>query len=105
MDETRDGRDIDLAHEPRVTIWNEHRHEKNDEHVAEIYPEGIHATLAGVMLAFTIPMERTPGRSDADCVSPLHRLEQLLHTPVGFLIVPIFGLTNAAVPVLGLCVG
>lgn len=63
---------------------------------------GIHATLAGVMLAFTIPMERTPGRSDADCVSPLHRLEQLLHTPVGFFIVPIFGLTNAAVPVLGL---
>lgn len=63
---------------------------------------GIHATLAGVMLAFAIPLERTPGRSDADCVSPLHRLERLLHTPVGFFIVPIFGLTNAAVPVLGL---
>jgi NhaA family Na+:H+ antiporter len=63
---------------------------------------GIHATLAGVMLAFTIPMESTPSRSDADCVSPLHRLEHALHLPVGFFIVPIFGLANAAVPVLGL---
>ncbi|KQM86662.1 sodium:proton antiporter [Sphingomonas sp. Leaf23] len=63
---------------------------------------GIHATLAGVMLALTIPMERTPARSDRDCVSPLHRLEQALHVPVGFLIVPVFGLANAAVPVLGL---
>ncbi|AXJ96475.1 MULTISPECIES: Na+/H+ antiporter NhaA [unclassified Sphingomonas] len=63
---------------------------------------GVHATLAGVMLAFTIPMDRTPSRSDADCASPLHRLERLLHLPVAFLVVPIFGLANAAVPVLGL---
>jgi NhaA family Na+:H+ antiporter len=63
---------------------------------------GVHATLAGVMLAFTIPMDRTPGRSDADCQSPLHRLEHGLHLPVAFLIVPVFGLANAAVPVLGL---
>ncbi len=63
---------------------------------------GIHATLAGVMLAFTIPMDATPARSDADCVSPLHQLEHWLHLPVGFIILPIFGLANAAVPVLGL---
>jgi len=63
---------------------------------------GIHATLAGVMLAFTIPMERTPARSDHDSISPLHRLEHKLHLPVGFLIVPVFGLANAAVPILGL---
>lgn len=63
---------------------------------------GIHATLAGVMLAFTIPMDCTPARPDADSMSPLHRLEHGLHLPVGFLIVPIFGLANAAVPVLGL---
>ncbi|MBX8844506.1 Na+/H+ antiporter NhaA [Sphingomonas melonis] len=66
---------------------------------------GIHATLAGVMLAFTIPMDRTPSRSDADCKSPLHRLEHLLHLPVAFLVVPVFGLANAAVPVLGLPAG
>jgi NhaA family Na+:H+ antiporter len=63
---------------------------------------GIHATLAGVMLAFTIPMERTPAHRDGDSNSPLHRLEHALHLPVGFLILPIFGLANAAVPVIGL---
>ena len=30
----------------RVTIWHEYRHEKHDEHVAEVYPEGIHGALA-----------------------------------------------------------
>lgn len=63
---------------------------------------GVHATLAGVVLALTIPMDRTPGTSDADCTSPLHRLEHALHLPVGFLILPIFALANAAVPVLDL---
>ncbi len=63
---------------------------------------GIHATVAGVVLALTIPMERTPAHSDAGVASPLHRLEHILHMPVGFLILPIFGLANAAVPILGL---
>lgn len=66
---------------------------------------GIHATIAGVLLAFTIPMTRTPARPDCEDDtrdSPLHRLEHALHKPVGFLIVPIFGLANAGVPVLGL---
>lgn len=63
---------------------------------------GVHATLAGVMLALTIPMECTPGRKDATATSPLHRLEHALHLPVGLLIVPVFGLANAAVPILGL---
>jgi NhaA family Na+:H+ antiporter len=66
---------------------------------------GIHATLAGVVLAFAIPMECTPGQPDANSISPLHRLEHLLHFPVGFLILPIFGLANAAVPILGLPAG
>ncbi|WP_129116902.1 ThuA domain-containing protein [Halegenticoccus tardaugens] len=30
----------------RVTIWNEYRHERENEAVAEIYPEGIHAAIA-----------------------------------------------------------
>ncbi|PXA97922.1 Na+/H+ antiporter NhaA [Nostoc sp. 3335mG] len=63
---------------------------------------GVHATLAGVMLALTIPMDRTPARSDSGCVSPLHRLEHGLHLPVAFIILPIFAMANAAVPVLGL---
>ena len=65
---------------------------------------GIHATLAGVMLAFTIPLDRTPGRSDGngDGTSPLRTLEHRLDRPVAFLVVPVFALANAAVPVLGL---
>ncbi len=66
---------------------------------------GIHATIAGVLLALTIPMTRTPARPDCEADtrdSPLHRLEHALHRPVGFLIVPLFGLANAGVPILGL---
>lgn len=63
---------------------------------------GVHATLAGVLLALTIPLDRTPARSDAEATSPLHKLEHLLHLPVGFLIVPIFGLANAGVRIVGL---
>jgi trehalose utilization protein len=47
VDETR--RDIELADGPRVTIWNEYRHEKSDEKVAEIYPQGIHGALAAML--------------------------------------------------------
>jgi trehalose utilization protein len=30
----------------RVTVWNEFRHEKKNEKVAQIYPEGIHGAIA-----------------------------------------------------------
>jgi NhaA family Na+:H+ antiporter len=67
-----------------------------------IYRSGIHATVAGVLLALTIPIDRTPSRSDGDAESPLHRLEHSLHMPVNFLIIPLFALANAGVPVLAL---
>jgi len=63
---------------------------------------GVHATLAGVMLALTIPLGTTPAKPDAHAKSPLHRLEHGLHLPVGFVILPIFGLANAGVAMLGL---
>lgn len=31
---------------PRVTVWNEYRHEKSDAAVAEVYPNGIHEAIA-----------------------------------------------------------
>ncbi|MBE3142558.1 MAG: ThuA domain-containing protein, partial [Planctomycetes bacterium] len=34
---------------PRVTIWNEFRHEKKNERVARIYPEGMHVTIANAL--------------------------------------------------------
>ncbi len=36
---------------PRVTVWNEYRHEKTDPAVAAIYPEGIHTTIASALVA------------------------------------------------------
>src|SRR3546814_7533445 len=39
---------------------------------------GVHATIAGVLAAMTIPLEKTPGAPDST-TSPLHRLEHALH--------------------------
>ena len=33
----------------RVTVWNEYRHERSDEEVAKVYPDGIHGTLAAAL--------------------------------------------------------
>jgi len=63
--------------------------------VAMLY-SGIHATLAGVVLAMTIPLATSRGRPDAPA-SPLHRLEHGLQPYVAFLVVPIFGFANAGV--------
>ena len=30
----------------RVTVWGEYRHERSEEHVASIYPDGMHVTIA-----------------------------------------------------------
>jgi NhaA family Na+:H+ antiporter len=56
---------------------------------------GVHATIAGVLLAFAIPFT---GKED-DAESPSHRLEHFLHKPVAFAILPVFALANTAVVV------
>ena len=56
---------------------------------------GIHATIAGVMLAFAIPFSA----KDDDTASPSHRLEHFLHKPVAFVILPIFALANTGIPI------
>ncbi|WP_313058165.1 Na+/H+ antiporter NhaA [Agrobacterium cavarae] len=68
-----------------------------------VFASGVHATLAGVMLALTIPLKLTPGTPEATPEeSPLHRLEHALHKPVAFIVVPIFGFANAGVSLSGL---
>lgn len=57
---------------------------------------GVHATIAGVALAMTIPLKPSKGAPD-DVESPLHRLEHALAPWVSFLIVPVFGFANAGV--------
>lgn len=62
---------------------------------------GVHATIAGVLAALTIPIRKTPGAPDA-IDSPLHRLEHALHPWSAFLIVPLFGFANAGVSLKGM---
>ncbi len=54
-----------------------------------MHHSGIHATIAGVLLAFTIPTNFSETE-----ISPLEKLEQRLHLPVNFLIMPLFALAN-----------
>jgi Na+:H+ antiporter, NhaA family len=54
---------------------------------------GVHATIAGVMLAFAIPYS---SKQDDD-ESPSHQLEHFLHKPVAYLILPIFALANTGI--------
>jgi NhaA family Na+:H+ antiporter len=61
-----------------------------------VLTSGVHATIAGVLLALTIPNAQTSEKPDHE-ISPLHRLEQALQMPVALLIVPIFGIANAGV--------
>ncbi|GLS28518.1 Na+:H+ antiporter, NhaA family [Mesorhizobium albiziae] len=63
-----------------------------------VLKSGVHATLAGVALALTIPLGRTPGVQDHPADSPLHTLEHALHKPVSFFVIPVFGFANAGVP-------
>lgn len=64
------------------------------------YLSGVHATVAGVLAALTIPLQPSPGAPD-DMRSPLHRLEHALQPWVAFVVVPIFGFANAGVPLRG----
>jgi NhaA family Na+:H+ antiporter len=56
-----------------------------------IYQSGIHATIAGVILALTIPTNK------GNKISPLEKLEHRLAKPVSFLIMPLFALVNTAI--------
>jgi NhaA family Na+:H+ antiporter len=55
---------------------------------------GIHATLAGVLVSFTIPARSSVADMSS---SPLHRLEHGLHPWVAWLVVPVFAFANAGV--------
>jgi len=68
-----------------------------------VLQSGVHATLAGVVLALTIPLRASPTRPD-DMESPLHKLEHGLQPWVTFLILPIFGFANAGVSFAGMSI-
>lgn len=62
-----------------------------------VLQSGVHATLAGVVLGFAIPLK---GKTD-DAPSPLKKMEHALHPYVSYLILPIFAFANAGVSLDG----
>ena len=58
-----------------------------------VLKSGVHATLAGVLIAFCVPMQDKEGHC------PLRELEHNLHGPVAFVILPVFAFVNAGLPV------
>lgn len=52
---------------------------------------GVHATIAGVLLAFAIPFHKV------DELNPSYKLQHFLHYPVAYIILPIFALANTAI--------
>lgn len=57
-----------------------------------VLKSGVHATLAGVFLAFFIPI-----KGEGDEPSPLKSLEHNLHSTVAFIVLPIFAFANAGI--------
>jgi len=57
-----------------------------------VLKSGVHATLAGVVLAFFIPI-----KGDEGDPSPLKSLEHNLHSTVAFIVLPIFAFANAGI--------
>jgi Na+:H+ antiporter, NhaA family len=55
---------------------------------------GIHATITGVLLALAIPSFSKPRKK-----SPSHRLQNMLHYPVPYVILPLFALVNTAIEI------
>lgn len=52
---------------------------------------GVHATIAGVLLAFAIPFHTLHRKN------PSYKLQHFLHKPVAFIILPVFALANTAI--------
>jgi NhaA family Na+:H+ antiporter len=63
-----------------------------------VLKSGVHATLAGVLIAFCIPMRDEQGKS------PLRELEHDLHSSVAFAILPIFAFANAGLSLAGMSI-
>lgn len=66
-----------------------------------VLQSGVHATLAGVAVAATIPLRVTRGKPE-DQTSPLLRLEHALSPIVAYAIVPLFAFANAGLDLRGM---
>jgi Na+:H+ antiporter, NhaA family len=66
-----------------------------------VLKSGVHATLAGVAIAFAVPLKTKNAQGSA----PLHQLEHSLHPWVAFGVLPIFAFANAGVSFAGVTLG
>ncbi len=64
-----------------------------------VLKSGVHATLAGVVLGFFVPLKGGVGAPD---VQPLRHLEHMLHPWVAYAILPIFAFANAGLSFKGM---
>lgn len=64
-----------------------------------VLKSGVHATLAGVVIGFAIPLKGNKGEH-----SPLKHLEHALHPYVAFAILPIFAFANAGISLEGISI-
>jgi len=62
-----------------------------------VLKSGVHATLAGVVIGFAIPIKGKEGQH-----SPLRQLEHALHPYVSYLILPLFAFANAGISLKGI---
>ncbi|UTV27281.1 Na+/H+ antiporter NhaA [Photobacterium atrarenae] len=69
-----------------------------------VLKSGVHATLAGVVLGFAIPLSGGESK-DGKQQSPLKHLEHALHPYVAFLILPLFAFANAGISLEGVSLG
>ncbi len=56
-----------------------------------MHKSGVHASIAGVLLAFAIPF------GDGSVKSPSYILQNYLHKPVAFIILPLFAIANTGI--------
>ena len=70
-----------MSESVRVTVWNEFRHEKTDEHIRRVYPQGIHGAIADYL-------EQQPGLSaqTATLDEPEHGLTEAVLAETNVLI-------------------
>ena len=61
-----------------------------------VHDSGVHATLAGVAVALTVPLRSHDGTTRN---APLERLEHGLAPLIAFVVVPVFGFANAGIAV------
>jgi NhaA family Na+:H+ antiporter len=63
-----------------------------------IFQSGIHAAIAGILLAFAIPFDQEQKSSLS------YKLEHFLHKPVAFIIMPLFALANTGIVLKGISI-